>query len=100
MVDATDDYALLFQLGRDCPGAVTVVPLDEEVIADENVETKWDVRDDDRLAEYIGALPRRPLFVDADGELRLSLSGVHHKAGGVVDRRIALSRGRTPKLTS
>jgi serine/threonine-protein kinase HipA len=96
-VDATDDYALLYQLGRDCPGAVTVMPLDDEVIADENVETKWDVLDDDRLAEYIEALPRRPLFIDADGELRLSLAGVHHKAGvGVVDRRIALPRGRTP----
>lgn len=42
-VDATDDYALLYQLGRDCPGAVTVMPLNDEVIADENVETKWDV---------------------------------------------------------
>lgn len=96
-VDATDDYALLYQLGRDCPGAVTVMPLEDEVIADENVETKWDVLDDDRLAEYIEALPRRPLFIDADGELRLSLAGVHHKAGvGVVDRRIALPRGHTP----
>ncbi|GHE80812.1 transcriptional regulator [Camelimonas fluminis] len=96
-VDATDDYALLYQLGRDCPGAVTVMPIDDEVIADENIETKWDVLDDDRLAEYIGALPRRPLFIDADGELRLSLAGVHHKAGvGIVDRMIALPRGRTP----
>lgn len=96
-VDATDDYALLYQLGRDCPGAVTVMPTGDEVIADENVETKWDVLDDDRLAEYIEALPRRPLFIDADGELRLSLAGVHHKAGvGVVDRQIALPRGRTP----
>ncbi|QYO78900.1 type II toxin-antitoxin system HipA family toxin [Devosia salina] len=96
-VDATDDYSLLYQLGRDCPGAVTVMPLDDEVIADENVETKWDVLDDDRLARYIEALPRRPLFIDAEGELRLSLAGVHHKAGvGVVDRRIALPRGRTP----
>jgi len=96
-VDAADDYALLYQLGRDCPGAVTVLPLDEEVVADDNVEPKWDVLEDDRLAEYIEALPRRPLFIDADGELRLSLSGVHHKAGvGVVDRRIALPRGRTP----
>lgn len=96
-VDAADDYALLYQLGRDCPGAVTVLPLDEEVVADENVEPKWDVPDDDRLADFIEALPRRPLFIDADGELRLSLSGVHHKAGvGVVNRRIALPRGRTP----
>lgn len=96
-VDATDDYALLYQLGRDCPGAVTVMPLDDEVIADDNVETKWDVLDDDRLAEYIEALPRRPLFIDADGEMRLSLAGVHHKAGiGVVDNSIALPRGRTP----
>lgn len=67
------------------------------VIADDNVETKWDVLDDDRLAEYIEALPRRPLFIDADGEMRLSLAGVHHKAGiGVVDNSIALPRGRTP----
>lgn len=28
-VDATDDYALLYQLGRDCPGAVTVMPRDD-----------------------------------------------------------------------
>lgn len=35
-VDATDDYSLLYQLGRDCPGAVTVMPLDDEGIDDEN----------------------------------------------------------------
>lgn len=53
--------------------------------------------DDDRLAEYIEAMPQRPLFTATDGELRPSLAGVHHKAGvSVVDRRIALSRGRTP----
>jgi len=96
-VDAADDYALLYQLGRDCPGAVTVMPLDARIIADEEVETRWDILDEDRLETYITALPRRPLFIDADGELRLSLAGMHHKAGiGVVDRRIALPRGRTP----
>lgn len=96
-VDAADDYALLYQLGRDCPGAVTVMPLDAGIIADEEVETRWDILDEDRLETYITALPRRPLFIDADGELRLSLAGMHHKAGiGVVDRKIALPRGRTP----
>ena len=96
-VDATDDYALLYELGRDCPGAVTVMQTGEEIVADEKVHARWDALDDDRLAEYISALPRRPLFIDADGELRLSLAGVHHKAGvGVVEKRIALPRGRTP----
>lgn len=96
-VDGSDDYALLYQLGRDCPGAVTVMHLDDEVVADESFEATWEILDDDRLAQYIQALPRRPLFIDADGELRISLAGVHHKAGvGIVDRKVALPKGRTP----
>jgi len=97
-VDASDDYALLYNLGRECPGAVSIVPPDEPVIPEDAVTPEFDLLDDDRLAEHIRNLPRRPLFVDADGEeLRLSLPGVHHKAAVIVTQgRVALARGITP----
>lgn len=96
-VDASDDYGLLTKLGRECPGAISIVAPEAEVVSEDRVLPEYDVLDDARLAQHIRDLPRRPLFVDADGELRLSLPGVHHKTAVLLAQgQVALSRGRTP----
>ncbi|PWE53665.1 hypothetical protein DEM27_24275 [Metarhizobium album] len=96
-VDARDDFALLYELGADCPGAVTILPSGADVIPEERVRPEYHLMPDEELAGYIKDLPRRPLFVDADGELRLSLAGMHHKAALLqVGKSLALPKGRTP----
>lgn len=96
-LDAGDDYQLLLALGRECPGAVTIVASDAPVVAEDGIVPDYDLLDEARLARHIADLPRRPLFVDADGELRLSLPGVHHKTALLlVGDRLALPRGGTP----
>lgn len=96
-VDATDDYGLLFNLGRELPGAVTVEPPDMREVEEKAVRPEFDPLDEDRLAEHIARFSSRPLFVDPDGEVRMSLPGMHHKAAVIyVNGGVALPRGRTP----
>lgn len=96
-LDAGDDYGLLAALGRECPGAVSVVPLDAPLLDEGRMAPSYDLLDTGRLAGLIRELPARPLFIDADGELRLSLAGVHHKTALVkVGDGLALPRGGMP----
>lgn len=96
-IDAGDRYRLLEALGRECPGAVSILPLDAPVIAEDRLLPRFELLDDARLAQHIRDLPRRPLFVDADGELRLSLAGVQHKTALLQTRGgLALPREGTP----
>lgn len=91
------DYELLAALGRDLPGAVSVVSMDAAVLLDENITPSWMPMTDAELAERIRHLADRPLFVDEDGELRLSLAGAHDKAGVMLaNGRPALPIGGTP----
>jgi serine/threonine-protein kinase HipA len=96
-VDASDDFALLYELGADCPGAITILPEGAEEIPEEHVTPEYHLMPEAELAGYINDLPKRPLFVDAGGELRLSLAGMHHKAALLqVGKNLALPKGRTP----
>lgn len=95
--DAGNDFALLTELGRECPGAISIVSPDSEIIPDDQVAPSYHLLSERELAEHIRDLPSRPLFIDADGELRLSLAGVHDKAAIlIVDGQPALPKGRTP----
>ncbi|MDI7865092.1 hypothetical protein MRS76_24565, partial [Rhizobiaceae bacterium n13] len=68
------------QLGADRPGPITVLPMDAEEISEERIDPEYHLMSDAEVAGYIKDLPIRPLYLDADGELRLTLAGVHHKA--------------------
>ncbi len=96
-IDVSDDFNLLFELGRECPGAVTIVPADTPVSTEGDSKPEFKVIDDVTLAGFIRDLPARPLFVDADGEVRMSLAGVQNKAAVLLTKEgIALARGSTP----
>lgn len=96
-LDVSDDYGLLYELGADCPGAITIHPLASEVIPESRVTPEYLVMSEADLAQHIRELPQKPLFVDVDGEIRLSLAGVHNKAALVlVKKQLALPKGRTP----
>ena len=72
----SDGYGLLERLGRDCAGALQIVPVDAPPVAP---TVRWlDAR---RLDELVQQLPRHPLGIRAgDRRLRLSLAGVQRKA--------------------
>jgi serine/threonine-protein kinase HipA len=71
-------FGLLAELGRDCAGAVVVVPAGAPAPTPETGSIEW--LDDDALAQRIADLPRNPLGVaGAGGRVRLSLAGVQPK---------------------
>lgn len=89
--DDPSDFAFLAKLGRDCAGALTVVPEGEDLHRGAAAEIEW--LDLEGLAAHLRALPRRPLMIDEDNGVVLSLAGVNDKAAVVVSRgRIGLPR--------
>lgn len=95
-VSASDDFSLLYALGRECPGAVSIVPEDDPVVAEGSVRPTYRLLSEQELGDLLRRLPQRPLFVDADGEVRLSLAGVHHKAAVIATSKgVALATGHT-----
>lgn len=76
-IDANDSYALLAAIGRDCAGAVVIVPDEEEAdLSDGPVE--WLA--DEKLGDLVDELPRRPLGISRRArKMRLSLAGVQRK---------------------
>jgi serine/threonine-protein kinase HipA len=101
-VDATDDFGMLAALGRDCAGAVTLLPADQADSPGSRLEAEPHRLGEAELAQRIRDLPARPLFVDPDGEVQLSLAGVHDKAAVLLVRaadgseQVALPRHGAP----
>jgi serine/threonine-protein kinase HipA len=76
-IDAHDTYALLGAIGRDCAGAIVIVPEETDPTFTAG-EIEW--LGDEDLAALVEELPRRPLGIERRGrKLRLSLAGVQRK---------------------
>lgn len=77
-ISESNSFGLLTELGRDCAGAVQLVPAADSLnISDSGIE--W--LDETELAELIRELPTKPLGVDSSRKgTRLSLAGVQQKA--------------------
>ncbi len=90
-----NDFSLLERIGGDCAGAVSLHPPGGD---DPEREGRYDWLDDEALAAVIADLPTRPLGVDLDGEVRLSLAGAQDKLPVFVgaDGRIGLPHGGAP----
>ncbi|WP_085579222.1 type II toxin-antitoxin system HipA family toxin [Thalassospira mesophila] len=96
-LDVNDEFGMLFALGRDCPGAISLVAPDNNPDDYDPFHPQYRILSEAELAQHIRELPIRPLFVDDDGEVRISLAGVHDKAVVIrVGNDIALPHGRTP----
>jgi serine/threonine-protein kinase HipA len=77
-VSVNDSYALLARIGRECAGAVVIIPEEESPASTVESGVEWLASE--RLAELVEELPRRPLGIARDsGRLRLSLAGVQRK---------------------
>ncbi|MFY9260693.1 MAG: type II toxin-antitoxin system HipA family toxin [Gallionella sp.] len=88
-----NDFGLLDQLGGECAGAVSLLPIGDALpVATHAVD--W--LDEAQLRALLEELPRRPMLAGKEG-LRLSLAGAHDKLPVVVDgARIGLPRAGTP----
>lgn len=88
-----NEFSLLEKIGGDCAGAVSLHPPGIPAPGGGAPDYEW--LDDEALAAVIADLPARPLGVDADGEVRLSLAGAQDKLPVFVaaDGRIGLPRG-------
>lgn len=71
-----NSFGFLRELGRDCAGAVVLMPSGEPLPRDSSVE--W--LSDAGLAELVRRLPTNPLGVSGRGKGRLSLAGMQRKA--------------------
>lgn len=93
-LDPADVFGLLREIGRDCAGALSIVPEGTDLaVAAEDIE--W--LDAAQLEERVGELAERPLAVEPSAGIRISLAGVQDKMVVVVDGqgRIGLPRGAT-----
>jgi len=76
-VDSSDGYALLREIGRDCAGAVVIVP-EGKVDGQRTGTVSW--LNDEALADLVERLPTRPLGIRRkEGRMRLSLAGAQRK---------------------
>lgn len=92
-ISASNDFAMLEQLGGECAGAVTFIPAGEK-LPEQNHSYK--LLTDADLARVLQELPRRPLMAGADG-IRLSLAGAQDKiAVHVEDDQISVPLGGAP----
>ena len=93
-LDPTDTFGLLREIGRDCAGALSIVPRVKRAPAEKS-DVLW--LDDQELADRIAELRDRPLADDPGAGIRISLAGVQDKMAVVVEReRVGLPRGLTP----
>jgi serine/threonine-protein kinase HipA len=96
-ISPNDSYGLLRELGRDCAGAIVIVPSEDDGSPRAEDEVEW--LSDEQLEELIDELPRRPFgVVGRTGRLRLSLAGVQRKLGLIrrEDHRFALPTAAAP----
>jgi serine/threonine-protein kinase HipA len=75
-ISEQNTFGLLAALGRDCAGAVILLPEHEELSDQGSVE--W--LDDRALDRLIQDLPTTPLGVSGSSKVRLSLAGLQRKA--------------------
>lgn len=89
------DFAFLSKLGRDSAGALVILPEGEGLARSAAPAVDW--LDEATLADHLRGLPRRPLLIDDDEGIVLSLAGVNDKAAVVVKGgKIGLPRNGLP----
>jgi serine/threonine-protein kinase HipA len=94
-LDYEDVFGFLREIGRDCAGALSIVPdgTDLNAVAEEGVE--W--LDDAGLEALVANMGTRPLGVDPESDIRISLAGAQNKTVLVVEgTRMGRPRGTTP----
>ena len=94
-LEPDDVFGFLREIGRDCAGAYSIVPVGTDLEAARHEGVEW--LNQDQLAETVAELATRPLAVEPGEDIRISLAGAQDKMAVVVEGdRIGLPRGTTP----
>jgi serine/threonine-protein kinase HipA len=94
-LDANDVFGFLREIGRDCAGALSLVPEDLAPNKAELGQIAW--LTELELAQKINELGEHPLAVEPKQNIRISLAGAQDKMAVVVQgKRIGLPRGLVP----
>ncbi len=73
-----DAYSLLFQIGRDCVGALQFLPDDDDAVYDASA-IQGEPVDDAAIEKLLKTLARAPLGLGEDKEFRISVAGAQEK---------------------
>lgn len=73
-----DAYSLLFQIGRDCVGALQFLPNDDDAVYDIS-GIQGEPVDDAAIEKLLKTLARAPLGLGEDKEFRISVAGAQEK---------------------
>jgi serine/threonine-protein kinase HipA len=73
-----DAYSLLFQIGRDCAGALRFLPDDDHTLYDTS-GIKGEPIDDEGIEKLLKTLVRAPLGLGEDKDFRISVAGAQEK---------------------
>lgn len=94
-IEPGDVFGLLREFGRECAGAVTVVP-EGEAESPASSEVRW--LTDEELAQTIADLEVRPFADEPSDNVRISLAGTQGKLVVIIgpDGQVGLPRGATP----
>jgi serine/threonine-protein kinase HipA len=80
-ISPRNDFSMLERIGGECAGAVTLLPAGAALPEHNDQYQKYP---DEKLAELLTALPRRPMLAGQDG-FRMSLAGAQEKIAVKVD---------------
>jgi len=96
-ISANSTFRMLGAVGRDCAGALSLYPMDEQAVEDVAREPACELLDEVDLASALRELERRPLLA-GPGRLRLSLAGAQSKTAVYVTAggEIALTKDDYP----
>jgi len=92
-ISPNNDFAMLAEIGGECAGAVTFIPVGEVLPKQDH---QYRELKDSELATILKTLPRRPLMAGDQG-VRLSLAGAQDKiVVCVADGKISIPLGSAP----
>lgn len=74
----TDAYSLLYQIGRDCVGAMQFIPEDEDAVP-QTPGVQGEAVDEEGIERMLLNLARAPLGLERDQEFRISVAGAQEK---------------------
>lgn len=83
--DAPSDFELISRIGGESAGALMITPRDG-LHHEGNAAPSAEWLSESQLAEHLRSLPRRPLLVDDDHGVMLSLAGVNDKAAVILNK--------------
>ncbi len=95
-LSSSNTFGLLEAFGRDCAGALSLVPEAQALSSAAPSSVEW--LDEAELGARVEALPQFPLADSPEADIRVSLAGAQNKMAVVLgpDGRLGLPRGLTP----